>query len=70
MRSGKEVGGASSSKKKIVNEDHGEGVADAKVDDGVKNNKNDKYGIEEKNSQEVPNKKDEPKIDLRTLHFL
>ena len=38
--------------------------------DGEQDKKDDKCGMEEKTTQEVPNKKSEPKIDLRTLPFL
>ena len=69
MRSGKEVGDASSSKKKIMNEDDDEGVADVKVDDGMKYDKNNRCGVEEKTTQKVPCRKDEPKVDLKTLPF-
>ena len=48
MRSGKEVGDPSISKKKMVNEDDDEGVVKLKVDDGVKDTKDDKCGVEEK----------------------
>ena len=70
MRSGKEVVDAPISKKKIVNEDDDEGVVNSRVDDGVKDKKDDKCGVEEKTTQEVPNKIGEPNIDLRTLPFL
>ena len=52
-----------------MNEDDDEGMVDIKVDDVVKDNKDEKCGKEEKNSQEERNKKDEPKIDRRTLPF-
>ena len=68
MRSGKEVRGASSNKEIVIKDDD-EGEVDSKVDNGVKDKKDDKCGVEEKSTQEVPNKKGELKIDLRTLPF-
>ena len=50
-------------------QDDDEGVVNLKIVDGVKDKKDNKYGVEEKSTQEVPNKKGEPKIDLRTLPF-
>ena len=55
MRSGKEVGGSSSSKKKVMNEDDDEGIKEIKVDDFVKDTKNEKCGKKKKNSQEELN---------------
>ena len=52
-----------------MNGDDDEGVADAKVDDGVKHDKNDRCGMEEKTTQEVLSKNNEPKVDPRTLPF-
>ena len=69
LRSGKEVGSASSSKKKVISEDDDEGVADTKVDDSVRDNKDDSCGVKVNNSQEGLSKKDEHKIDLQTLPF-
>ena len=69
MRSGKEVGGALLNKKIVTIEDNDEGVVNLKIVDGVEDKKDDKYGMEEKSTQKVPNKKGEPKIDLRTLPF-
>ena len=68
MRSGKEVRDAAT-KKNIVIEDDDDGMVNSNVDDGVKDKKDDKCGVEEKTTQEVPNKKGEPKIDFRTLPF-
>ena len=70
MRSGKEVGGASPSKKKMVNKDDDEGVVDSKVDDGMKGKKDDKYGVEENTNNKEQSKKGEPKVNFRTLPFL
>ena len=69
MRSGKEVGGTLSNKKIVIIEDDGKGMVNSKIGDSVKDKKDDKCGVEEKSTQEVPNKKGEPKIDLRTLPF-
>ena len=69
MRSSKEVGDVSSIKKNIVIEDDDDALVYSNEDDGVKDNKNDKCGVEDKTTQEVPNKKGEPNIDLRTLPF-
>ena len=69
MRSGKEVGDASTSKKNIVNKDDDEGVVNSRVDDGVKDKKDDKYGLEEKTTQKVSSNKGEPKINFRNLPF-
>ena len=52
-----------------MNEDDNKGVMNSKVDNSVKDKKDDKCGVEEKTTQEVPNKKGELKIDLRTLPF-
>ena len=52
-----------------MSEDDDDGLMNSKVDDIVKDKKDDKCGMEEKTTQEVPNKKGEPKIDLRTLPF-
>ena len=50
-------------------EDDDDGMVHSNKDDGVKDKKDDKYGVEEKTTKEVPSKKGEPKIDLRTLPF-
>ena len=53
-----------------MKEDDDEGSGETKVDDIMKNDKNEKCGVEKKNSKKEPSKNDEPKIDLRTLPFL
>ena len=65
MRSGKEVGDTSTKKDIEIDDDT---MVNSK--DGVQDKKDDKSGVEEKTTQEVPNKKSESKIDLRTLPFL
>ena len=70
MWSGKEVRDVSSTKKNILIEDDDDGMVYSNEDDGVKDTKDDKCGVEEKTTKEIPNKKGEPKIDLRTLPFL
>ena len=55
MRSGKEVGGALSNKKIVIIEDDDEGMVNSKIRDGMKDKKDDKSGVEEKFTQEVPN---------------
>ena len=69
MRSDKDVGDVSSTKKNTVIEDDDDGLVHSNEDDGVKDNKDNKCGVEDKTTQEVPNKKGEPKIDLRTSPF-
>ena len=57
------------SKKNMMSEDDDDAMVNLNVDDGVKDKKDDKCGVEENTTQEVPSKKGELKIDLRTLPF-
>ena len=54
----------------MVNEDDDKGMVNSKVDNGVKDKKDDKCGVEEKPTQEISSNKGETKVDLRTLPFL
>ena len=53
----------------MVSKDDDDDMMNLNVADGVKYKKDNKCGVEEKITQKVPNKKSEPKIDLKTLSF-
>ena len=53
----------------MISENDNDGKVNSQLDDSMKDKKDDNCVVEEKTTQEVPNKKGEPKIDLRTLPF-
>ena len=52
-----------------MSEHDDDGIVNSKVNDGVKDKKDDKCSVNEKTTQEVPSKQGEPKVDLTTLPF-